>query len=88
MGYSQSVLTVFWECIESVLEVSRGWFRGGLGVYLVRSGSVLRVFLKVYRWSTGMYWSVLRVGWSYIKGLLKGSQRYIGGILEICWRYI
>ena len=77
---------MFWECIESVLEVNWGWFVGGLGVYLVRSGSVWRVFLKVYRWSTGMYWSVLRVDWSYIKGLLGGSQRYIGGILEIYLR--
>ena len=37
------------------------WFRDGLEVYLVCSGSVLGMFLRVYRWSTGMYWSVLGV---------------------------
>ena len=62
-----------WGCIEGVLGMVWGWFGGGWGVYLVCSGGILGVFLRVYRWSTGMYWSVLGVCWLCIEDVLGGS---------------
>lgn len=65
LGYIQGVLRDSW--------MVWGWFGNCLRVYLVYSGSVLGVFLRVYRWSTGIYWSVLRVCLSCIKDVLVGS---------------